>query len=47
MFVMYKGLYAYLTHGLHEVLGQRGMDESMGVEEVGEDEGVGEADEKT
>jgi hypothetical protein len=44
---MSKGLYAYLTHGLHVVLGELGMDESGGVEEVGEDGGVGEVDGKS
>jgi hypothetical protein len=43
---MSKGLYASLTHGLQEVLGERGMDESGGVGEVGEDGGVGEVDGK-
>jgi len=44
---MSKGLYTYLTHKLQEVLGELCMDESVGVEEVGDDGGVGEVYGKT
>jgi hypothetical protein len=41
---MSKGLYASLTHGLHVVLGELGMDESKGVEVEGEYGGIREVD---
>ena len=44
---MSKGLYAYLSHGLHVALGEFSMDESGGVEEVGEDGGLREVDGKS
>jgi hypothetical protein len=44
---MSKGLYTYLAHGLHVSLGEVGMDESGGVDVVGEDGGLREVDGKS
>jgi hypothetical protein len=41
---MSKCFYASLAHELHASLGKVGMDESGGVEVVGEDGGLGEVD---